>query len=151
MGSSVRTIPQKEITVDFSIENVKSAILKLPKLLDSCKVINEDHVLKIYDLQFTSFMSLGNKLSITLTELSENKTKIIVNTTRMVGVFNEPNEVSSANTDYTKMTQALSKLLSNPNITEDEMKQYSKSKSNANFHIVLFIIFIIAMLYIFLS
>ena len=142
-------IPQKEITIDFSIQDIKIAILKLPKMLDNCKIINQNDILNRYDMQFTSFMSLGNKLSVTLTQLSENKTKITVDTTRMSGTFNESHEVTSADTDYTKMTDSLSKLLSNPNITDDEMKSNSDNNSNAGLNIVLGVIFVIIMIYIF--
>jgi len=151
MGLLAVTINQKEVIVDFNINDVKNAILKLPKMLDNCKVINQNDIFKKYDLQFTSFMSLGNKLSVTLVELSENRTKIVVDTTRMVGTFNESHEVTSANNDYTKMIEALSKLLSNPNITEDEMKQHSENNSNAVFNIVLGVIFIVVMFLIFFS
>ena len=142
-------IPQKEITIDFSIQDIKIAILKLPKMLDNCKIINQNDILNRYDMQFTSFMSLGNKLSVTLTQLSENKTKITVDTTRMSGTFKESHEVTSADTDYTKMTDSLSKLLSNPNITDDEMKSNSDNNSNAGLNIVLGVIFVIIMIYIF--
>ena len=142
-------IPQKEITIDFSIQDIKIAILKLPKMLDNCKIINQNDILNRYDMRFTSFMSLGNKLSVTLTQLSENKTKITVDTTRMSGTFNESHEVTSADTDYTKMTDSLSKLLSNPNITDDEMKSNSDNNSNAGLNIVLGVIFVIIMIYIF--
>jgi hypothetical protein len=88
------TIPQKEIIVDFNINDVKNAILKLPKMLNNCRIINQDDVFKKYDLQFTSLLSLGNKLSLTLTALSEDKTKIIVDITRMIGTFNQSSEVT---------------------------------------------------------
>ena len=143
------TIPQKEIIVDFSVAEVRDSILKLPKMLDNCTILDKNDVFKKYDLQFTSFMSLGNKLSITLTELSDNKTKIVVDTTRMVGSFNESHEVTSANNDYSKMILALSKLLSNPDLSEDEMKTHSKSNSNTELNIFLGVIFVIIIIYIF--
>jgi hypothetical protein len=140
-------IPQKEITVDFSIKDIKEAILKLPKMLDACKVIDENDIIKKYDLQFTSFMSMGNRLSLQLTEISENKTKITIDTTRMIGSFNESHEVSSANTDYNKMITALSKVLSNPNMEEDEMTRHNftieNSNSGTNFVLVIAIIAIV--------
>ena len=141
-------IPQKEITVDFSIKDIKDAILKLPKMLDACKVIDENDIIKKYDLQFTSFMSMGNRLSLQLTEISENKTKITIDTTRMIGSFNESHEVSSANTDYNKMITALSKLLSNPNMEETEMTKHTTENSNSGTNFVLVIAVIAIIFYI---
>jgi hypothetical protein len=143
------TIPQKEVIVDFNINDVKIALLKLPKMLNNCKIINQDDVFKKYDLQFTSFLSLGNKLSVTLTDLSEGKTKIIVDITRMIGTFNQSSEVTLANTDYTKMITALSKLLSNPNLDQAEMTKHSSENSNTVFNIILGVILIIVIIYIF--
>ena len=143
------TIPEKEVIVDFNINDVKNAILKLPKMLNNCKIINQDDVFKKYDLQFTSLLSLGNKLSVTLTALSEGKTKIIVDITRMIGTFNQSSEVTLANIDYTKMITALSKLLSNPNLDESEMTKHSSENSNTVFNIILGVILFIAIIYIF--
>ncbi len=143
------TIPQKEMILDFGINDVKQSILKLPKMLDNCKVIDQNDILKKYDLQFTSFMSLGNRLSLQLTEISDTKTKITIDTTRMVGSFNESHEVSLATTDYNKMITALSKLLANPNMEESEMVDHSTKNSDSGLNIVFGIIFFIFMIYIF--
>ena len=143
------TIPQKELVVDFSVNDVKNAILKIPKMVDSCSMLQKDDVLKKYDLQFTSFASTGNKLSIHLVEINDNKTKIVVDTTRVFGSYNQSHEVTSANTDFTKMTNALSKLLTNPNMTETEMTTIRSNNSNSGVNAVLYIIFIISLIYIF--
>lgn len=143
------TIPQKELVVNFNINDVKTALSKLPKMLDNCTILSQDDVLNKVDLQLTSFMSLGNKLSITLTKIDENTTKLVIDTSRMIGTFNESHEVSSANTDYTKMTTALSTLLSNPNITDDEIQKYNQKTSNSGVNAILYVIFIILLIYIF--
>lgn len=143
------TIPQKELVVDFPIDVVKTAVSKLPKMLDTCTLLQQDDVIKKYDLQFTSFASAGNKLSVHLVEINENKTKIVTDTTRIIGTYNQSHEVTAANNDYNKMTQALSKLLTNPNINETEMNTYSNSNSNSGVNFILYIIMIILMIYIF--
>ena len=143
------TIQPKEIIVDFNISEVKKAISKLPKMINNCTLLEQNDTFKKYDFQFTSFLSLGNKLSLTLTEISENKTKITTDTTRMMGTFNESNEVSAANNDYTTMINALSKLLENPEMNEDDMKTHSKSTSNPILTIVMWVILIIGLLAIF--
>ena len=143
------TIQPKEIIVDFNISEVKKAISKLPKMINNCTLLEQNDTFKKYDFQFTSFLSLGNKLSLTLTEISENKTKITTDTTRMMGTFNESNEVSAANNDYTTMINALSELLENPEMNEDDMKTHSKSTSNPILTIVMWVILIIGLLAIF--
>ena len=115
LGSVV--IPQKELIVDFSIQDVKNALSKLPKMISNCTLVDQNIVINKFDFNFTSLMSLGNKLSIHLVQIDENKTKLVIDTTRVVGTFNESHEVSSASTDYNKFTNALSKLLLNPNIS----------------------------------
>jgi hypothetical protein len=143
------TIQPKEIVVDFNINDVKKAILKLPKMIENCTLLEQNDVFKKYDLQFTSFLSLGNKLSLTLVEIGETKTKITTDTTRMMGTFDEANEVTAANNDYTTMINALSRLLENPEMDEEEMKSHSKSTSNKTLTIVMWVILIIGLLAIF--
>ena len=143
------TIQPKEIIVDFNISEVKKAISKLPKMINNCTLLEQNDTFKKYDFQFTSFLSLGNKLSLTLTEISENKTKITTDTTRMMGTFNESNEVSAANNDYTTMINSLTKLLESPEMNEDDMKTHSKSTSNPILTIVMWVILIIGLLAIF--
>jgi hypothetical protein len=147
LGSVV--IPQKELIVDFSIQDVKNALSKLPKMISNCTLVDQNIVINKFDFNFTSLMSLGNKLSIHLVQIDENKTKLVIDTTRVVGTFNESHEVSSASTDYNKFTNALSKLLLNPNISETEIAQYNKTTDNSSVNFVLIIIFVIAMFYIF--
>lgn len=147
LGSVV--IPQKELIVDFSIQDVKNALSKLPKMISNCTLVDQNIVINKFDFNFTSLMSLGNKLSIHLVQIDENKTKLVIDTTRVVGTFNESHEVSSASTDYNKFTNALSKLLLNPNISETEIAQHNKTTDNSSVNFVLIIIFVIAMFYIF--
>lgn len=49
----------------------------------------------------------------------------------------------------TAAKEALSKLLSNPDLSEDEMKTHSKSNSNTELNIFLGVIFVIIIIYIF--
>ena len=147
LGSVV--IPQKELIVDFSIQDVKNALSKLPKMISNCTLVDQNIVINKFDFNFTSLMSLGNKLSIHLVQIDENKTKLVIDTTRVVGTFNESHEVSSASTDYNKFTNALSKLLLNPNISEIEIAQHNKTTDNSSVNFILIIIFVIAMFYIF--
>lgn len=139
------TIPKKELVVDFSISDVTVAIKKVPSLT-GCSVMKESATLKKYDLNFKSFASMGNKLSITLEEISDSKTKISTEITRAVGTFNQAHEVQSAETDYVTMTSALAQALENPNMTEEEIKAYKDGNSNTAVNIFLTIIFVVIML-----
>lgn len=137
------TIPIKELILDYNIELITKSILNIP-ILTNCKLLKNDTIIKKIDLQFTSLLSMGNKLSIQIIEIDENKTKLIIEITRMVGTFNEAHEVSQANTDYQKFLNALSQSIENPDMSSDDIKNYkSKNGDSVIVSTILISIFVI--------
>jgi hypothetical protein len=126
------TIPTKELVVDFSAAQVVNAIKNLPKVL-KCTLFKSDDVLKQYDLNFTSFASMGNVLTLNIQELEANKTKITINITRAVGTFNQAHEVQSAEIHYKQFSKGLSMLLSTPDMTDEQMAAHKKAESGSLF------------------
>ena len=109
-------LPIKELILDFNINEVEAAILKIPNLL-KCELKHNKTLNKI-DIIISSFLSFGNKISIHLIEI-DDKTKISIEITRVFGSFNQWYKVLNANSDYDNVLSALGKLLENPDFNFD--------------------------------
>jgi len=133
------TVPQKQLVVDFSIKEVQQAIKKLTKVV-KCVPMAQNDILKRYEFNFREFLSMGNVLSITLEEISPTKTRITTDITRAVGTFNQAHEVQGAENHYRELIESLSILLSNPEMSDQEMSSSLEERSGSGFLQVLMVI-----------
>lgn len=113
--------PRKKVTVDFTVPEIKSALVKIPTYFNNKYTLD-----KINDLlnQFTfgalEFLSSGVFADINLNYITETKTEIIVEVRRKIGAFDQWFEVQKANQHIDNLFNGISVLLTNLRKTATE-------------------------------
>jgi ribulose 1,5-bisphosphate carboxylase large subunit-like protein len=102
--------PKREITVNFPIDKVKEAILKIQK--KGCDVIKNDEILNEIVFHDKEKLGLGYHVSFTLLSKSENETNIIVEVSRNMTTLNTNVEVGIANNKLKRFVDEFSAHLS---------------------------------------
>ncbi len=116
-GSSSTPNPRKTINVNFNIDNVKKAVLKIS---GDYKLVEEDDILNQYKFDNYEFLNLGSYAFINLDEINENRTSITIEIIRKVGSFNIGAELNKANNHINSLFTIISKYLKNPDLFEKE-------------------------------
>ena len=111
--------PTRELTVQFSNEQVQTAMSNLSKYLIGSGVGNYiqhqyDGVIGQLELVKTEFLSLGVSITVNSNAISDNQSKINIEVRRQVGAFDQSYEVSEARRHLDKVVNGLSTLLQNP-------------------------------------
>ena len=137
--------PKRELTVQFSNEQVQLAMSNLSKYLigsgeGNFNQVEYDKIIGQLELSKTEFLSLGVSILINSTPVSDDQTKIEIEVRRQVGSFDKSYEVSEAKRHLDKVVKGLSKLLSNPSVIDEisnetfqEEKEKAENKSVAGF------------------
>lgn len=106
--------PKKSVVVDFSVYEIKSALIKLPKYFANKYTLDKQNdLMNQYTFGALEFLSLGVYIDINLNYVSETKTNIIVEVRRKIGAFDQTFEVQKANQHIEKMFSGISVLLTN--------------------------------------
>jgi hypothetical protein len=118
--------PTKKVTIDFPISRVKDAVRNISKVYKKYTMEKENPMFNQFTLQASEFLSLGVFIDINLSEHGDNRTEINIEVRRKMGAFDEWIEVQNANNHIQNIIDALSRLLTNPNVKVQEVKQVSK-------------------------
>ena len=118
--------PTKKVTIDFPISRVKDAVRNISKVYKKYTMEKENPMFNQFTLQASEFLSLGVFIDINLSEQGDNRTEINIEVRRKMGAFDEWIEVQNANNHIQNIIDALSRLLTNPNVKVQEVKQVSK-------------------------
>ncbi len=108
--------PKKNIVVDKSMSEIKTAIDKIPDYFQKKYTLaKKNELLNLFTFEALEFLSLGVFVDINLNFVSETKTDIIIEVRRKVGAFDQSHEVSKANKHIESMFNGISELIINPN------------------------------------
>jgi len=112
--------PKKDLTIPFSISQTQKALSNMSEFCQETgkgSYLKEkfDPILNPLILTKTEFLSLGVRIVIDASYISEGQTRVSVEIQRIIGSFDEQHEVSKANRHMNVLTSALSELLQNPN------------------------------------
>lgn len=118
--------PTKKVTIDFPISRVKDSVRNISKVYKKYTMEKENPMFNQFTLQASEFLSLGVFIDINLSEQGNNRTEINIEVRRKMGAFDEWIEVQNANQHIQNIIDALSRLLTNPNVKVQEVKQVSK-------------------------
>lgn len=130
--------PTRELTVQFSNEQVQTAMSNLSKYLIGSGVGNYiqhqyDGVIGQLELVKTEFLSLGVSIMINSNTISDNQSKINIEVRRQVGAFDQSYEVSEARRHLDKVVSGLSTLLQTPEAADqfdaEEVKVQSEKQT----------------------
>jgi hypothetical protein len=116
--------PTKSITIDFPISKIKEAVEGIPSRFQST-LTEKDETLNMYKFDVGEFLSFGSYININLSEISENKTQIIVEICRKIGAFDQSFEISAANRHIENTLKAISK-----NVTDGTAEIVTKTVLN---------------------
>lgn len=105
--------PTKSITIDFPIQNVKQAIMGVPKALKFTHFRESNEMFNTYTFSRTEFLSMGALINVNLTEVSESKTQVNIEIARQIGAFDNWVEVSKANEHIQGFINALAHVIKN--------------------------------------
>jgi hypothetical protein len=131
--------PTRELTVQFSNEQVQTAMSNLSKYLIGSGVGNYiqhqyDGVIGQLELVKTEFLSLGVSIMVNSNAISDNQSKINIEVRRQVGAFDQSYEVSEARRHLDKVVSGLSTLLQTPEVADQfdikEVAAQSEKQTN---------------------
>lgn len=89
--------PTKKITLNFSLEQVKKTILRIPVMsYPKYKLTSKNDIINLITLECFELLSLGVYVDLTLNSLEDNKTEINIEVRRKLGSFDESIEVQKA-------------------------------------------------------
>lgn len=135
--------PKKEITVMFNIKQVKEVLKKISRFISGCEVIDLDDVLNQYEYKFSEFISFGSVFTVNLTEISETKTLITIESSRVIGAYDKSHEVTNSNKQINMFLKTLSRLLQNPNAEVTEVKNITQKNEWYNNNLILVVMIIV--------
>jgi len=107
------TNPTKTITVDFSIDQVKTSVRNIGKIAKSFHLREENEIINFYKFSRSEFLSMGSYVNIDINSISENKTEINVEVTRKLGAFDSWVEVQYANEHIEETFKSIAHILKN--------------------------------------
>ena len=106
--------PKKNVVVDFTVDEIKSVLIKLPKYFGNKYTLDQQNeLMNQYTFGALEFLSLGVSIDINLNYISETKTNIEVEVRRKIGAFDQSFEVQKANQHIQNIFNGISVLLTN--------------------------------------
>ncbi len=108
------TNPKKEFTVNYTVEDVRTAILKIPSNEPGdYKLVKDDAILsEIRIHQKGVLLDMGYHIDFTFNKVGDAETKVIVEVSRNLGSINTAAEVSIANNTLKSFSEKFSSYLS---------------------------------------
>lgn len=104
--------PKKTITIDFSVEQVMSAIPKIHIASNTkYKVTEINPVFNQVTLEAMEFLSLGVYIDFNLVKKSDTSTEITIEIRRKFGTFDTEAEVTRANDHFKDLVNHLSAII----------------------------------------
>jgi hypothetical protein len=100
--------PKKSFQVEKPITEVNLAIEHLPLFTKKYKIFKSNKALNLFTFEATELLSLGVYIDINCSSLNEFKTDLTIEIRRKVGSFNQPHEVTLANSHISNITELIS-------------------------------------------
>lgn len=122
--------PKKNLTVDLPIEQVKKGVKNVYLINNKFKFTSSNEVFNQYTFEILEFLSLGVYIDINLSSINENKTEIIIEVRRKIGVFDQNHEVTKANNHIQLFIENLSKSIVLTDLEINQLELESKESSN---------------------
>ena len=89
--------PKKNVTIDFTMNEIKSALAKIPQYFGNKYTLEKKNdLLNQFTFGALEFLSMGVFIDINLNYVTESKTDIIVEIRRKIGAFDQWVEVQKA-------------------------------------------------------
>lgn len=110
--------PTKNLSVNFSLNDVKMAVLKLPKVNNKYDLTTRNDVMNVFRFSGFEFLSLGVWIDVSLTKVNENTTNINIEVVRKFGAFEQALEIQKANEHIAIMVTTISNTL--PKIVSEQ-------------------------------
>lgn len=112
--------PTKKITLDFSLETVKTAILRTPIIsYPKYKLHSSNDIINLITLECFEFLSLGVYIDFLLTSV-DNKTEVNIEIRRKLGSFDNSVEIQKASEHMVNLMNLISQCIS---LTDDEFNK----------------------------
>ena len=106
--------PRKVVTIDFTLEELKEAIKRVPGYFsDKYQLLESNDVFNQYTLGATEFLSAGVYMDVGLSSAAEKRTEVTIEVRRKIGAFDQAYEVQHAGTHIANVTNAITALLLN--------------------------------------
>jgi hypothetical protein len=112
--------PKNQFVVDFNIEEVRTAVLRLDSLIGGCPVIMNDTVLNTVRLHRKGTLDLGYHVDFRFEQVSDTKTKVEIEVSRNLGTINTAAEVSISNNILKMVVEKFSIAVSKKDIKDRE-------------------------------
>lgn len=103
--------PKKTLEIDFSVEQLSNAIILIPLKDSKYKFTSKNDVLKTFRFEALEFLSLGVYIDISVSSISDTKSKIEIEVSRKLGAFDQAVEVSKANDHIARIATLMSECL----------------------------------------
>ena len=103
--------PKKTLEIDFNIEQLSNAIILIPLKDSKYKFTSKNDVLKTFRFEALEFLSLGVYIDISVSSISDTKSKIEIEVSRKLGAFDQAVEVSKANDHIANIATLMSECL----------------------------------------
>ena len=85
--------PKKSFDVDFSSQKIIDTIPYIPLVNNKYKFTSKNDVLKTYRFEALEFLSLGIYVDISISTISDSRSKIEIEVSRKIGAFDQSFEV----------------------------------------------------------
>ena len=128
--------PKNQFVVDFNIEEVRTAVLRLDSLIGGCPVIINDVVLNTVRLHRKGTLDLGYHVDFKFEQVSDTKTKVEIEVSRNLGTINTAAEVSISNNILKMVVEKFSIAVSKKDIKDREaytLKLLTEKDQNGDF------------------
>lgn len=117
--------PKKSFDVDFDSQKIIETIQYIALINKTYKFTSKNEVLKTFRFEALEFLSLGVYVDVSVSSLTETKSKIEIEVSRKIGAFDQSFEVSKANDHISRMANLISEcmILTPSQINELELKK----------------------------
>ncbi len=103
--------PKKTLEIDFSVEQLSNAIILIPLKDSKYKFTSKNEVLRTFRFEALEFLSLGVYIDISVSSVTDTKSKIEIEVSRKIGAFDQAVEVSKANDHIANISTLMSECL----------------------------------------
>lgn len=102
--------PKKTFDIDFDSKEVFEKTQYLP-LITKFKFTSKNEVLKTYRFESFEFLSFGVYVDVSISSISEGRSKVEIEILRKIGAFDKSYEVSEAGRHIVEISEAISKCI----------------------------------------
>ncbi len=102
--------PKKSFDIDFNSKEVFEKIEYLP-LITKFKFTSKNEVLKTYRFESFEFLSFGVYIDVSISSISERRSKVEIEILRKIGAFDKSYEVSEAGRHIVEISEGISKCI----------------------------------------